>query len=298
MKLHRPLATILLTLLTTLLTTAAFAAGEWPYRLGPASAALGGAGRAAKDPTEAGWLNPASLVHAQSMNVAISTQQASRNVGGSYRDYGIMLADGGEDKIAAGSFGFVQRTTLTGGATAVEAKQKDMQASLAAFIPDTPFSLGLTYHRLVHEQANNDITQDNYSIGALVPVTNSIGVGVVGTDLAGASDAVPVEARMIPTIGIGVHAVPHTILHVRADLVRPLELNDGYRNNAHLGLESWFDPNFAFRLGGAWIETRDEMWVTAGLGFKGPRLSFGYSYEKDVRTTDSSRHTFDLWIPL
>jgi hypothetical protein len=39
--------------------------------------------------------------------------------GDGYTDFGVMLADGGEEKIAAGSFSFVQRKTLRGGNGAI-----------------------------------------------------------------------------------------------------------------------------------------------------------------------------------
>jgi hypothetical protein len=281
------------------LLSAAKASSEQPYRIGPATSALGGSGRAAVDAAESGWLNPAALVHIHSYHFAVSSQQSHRDAGDGYSDFGVMLADGGEEKIAAGSFSFVQRKTLRGGAGAVSADQRDFQFSMAGFFPGRSLSMGLTYRRLIHEQPGGfDVTQDNFAIGFLYPMTEKFGLALTGHDLAGASDSVAPEARMIPTVGVGMHFVPHEILHVRADLVRPLEANDDGRNNVHFGIESWFQKEFAFRLGSAWLEARNENWLTTGIGFKGPRLSFGYSFEKEIRSNDGSRHTFDLWLPL
>lgn len=277
---------------------AAQAINEIPYRVGPTAAALGNAGRAAVDPVEAGWLNPAALVHVRSYHVSFSHQQSSRENGGAHRDFALMLADGGEDRMASGSLSYVQRKAWSGSAAGLEAEQKDIQLSAAAFIPSTRFSLGFTYRRLMHQQPAIDIAQDTFSLGALVPVANGIGIGFVGNDLAGATDDVPIEARLIPTFGVGFHMQTHSILHVRADLVRPLEGNTDGRNNVHVGLESWFDQNFAFRVGSAWLETRNETWLSAGIGFRGPRLSFGYAFEKETRSQDGTRHTIDLWTPL
>ncbi len=277
----------------------AHASSEHPYRVGPGSAALGGSGRAAIDAAEAGWLNPATLVHVNSYHFAVSSQQSHRDAGDGFSDFGVMLADGGEEKIAAGSFSFVQRKTLRGGAGAISAEQRDFQFSMAGFFPEGSLSMGLTYRRLIHEQPGGfDVTQDNFAVGFLYPFTEKFGIALTGHDLAGASDSVASEARMIPTIGIGLHFVPHQILHVRTDIVRPLEANEDGRNNVHLGLESWFRPELAFRVGSAWLEVRNENWLTTGIGFKGPRLSFGYSFEKEIRSNDGSRHTFDLWLPL
>lgn len=283
---------------SNLFSVASAASPELPYRVGPASAALGGAGRAGADPSEAGWLNPATLVHVRSYHFSVSHQQSHRDTGDGYRDFGLMLADGGEDKLAAGSFGYVQRSTLRGGAGAIASEQKDLQASVAAFLPGERISLGLGYRRLIHAQPGNDITQDTFTLGMLMPFGDTFGIGLVGQDLAGGSSSAPPEARLIPSFGVGMHATFASILQVRADVIRLLRENPGARSDVRLGLESWFRPDFAFRLGGAWLENRDETWLTTGIGFKGPRLSFGYAFEKEIRTTNGTRHTFDLWLPL
>lgn len=279
------------------------ATAEAPYRLGPVSSALGGAGRAAVDEVESGWLNPAALVHVRSYHFAMSHQQSHRDLGDGYRDFGVVISDGGEDKIAAGSFSYIQRSHLHGGAGATTSESRDFQFSLAGFFPNRKLSMGITYRRLVHEQPGFDSTQDNFTVGFLFPFSDKFGLALVGQDLAGASDSVAPEARMIPSVGLGVHIVPHSIVRLRADVVRRLELNPDNLDHVHLGLESWFDPNFAFRMGSAWMESMNEQWLAVGLGFKGPRLSFGYSFEiqtreKVSRDNNGTRHSFDLWLPL
>jgi hypothetical protein len=269
---------------------------EAPFRIGPATSALGGTGRTSTDTSEIGWLNPATLVHIQSYHFALSHQQSFRDQGDGYHDYAVMLADGGEDKIAAGSFSYIQRWSLN--KSGVEAKQKDLQGAFGFFWPGKRFSVGASYRRLIHEQHGADITQDTFSLGTMFPLGDAFGVAFVGHDLAGGSGTAPIEARFSPSVAAGLHATLMTILQLRADLVRPLRENSEGRNNVHLGIESWFRPDFAFRLGGKWLENRDETWATVGVGFKGPRLSFGYSFEKETRTADGTRHTFDLWLPL
>lgn len=279
------------------------ASTEAPYRVGPVASALGGAGRAAIDVGEGGWLNPAALVHVRSYHFGLSHQQSHRDLGDSYRDFAVSISDGGEEKIAAGSFNYVQRTHLRGGPGAVSAESRDFQFSLAGFFPNKRLAMGLTYRRLIHEQPGFDSAQDNFTLGLLYPFSDRFGVALVGQDLAGASDSVAPEARMIPSVSVGAHIVPHEIVRLRADVVRRLELNPDNLENIHLGLESWFDPNFAFRMGSAWLESQNEQWLTVGLGFKGPRLSFGYAFEiqtreKVSRDTNGTRHSFDLWLPL
>lgn len=279
------------------------ASTEAPYRVGPVASALGGAGRASIDEVESGWLNPAALVHVRTYHFGLSHQQSHRDLGDGYRDFAVTLSDGGEEKVAAGSFSYVQRSHLRGGPGAIAAESRDFQFSLAGFFPNKRLAMGMTYRRLIHEQPGFDSAQDNFTLGLLYPFSDRFGLALVGQDLAGASDSVAPEARMIPSVGIGAHIVPHQIVRLRADVVRRLEMNPDNLENIHLGLESWFDPNFAFRMGSAWLESQNEQWLTVGLGFKGPRLSFGYAFEiqtreKVSRDANGTRHSFDLWLPL
>jgi hypothetical protein len=263
----------------TLFSDANAASSEAPFRVGPAAAAMGGAGRAATDAAVAGWLNPATLVHVHTYHFSVSHQQSFRDQGDGYRDWGVMLADGGEDKIAAGSFSYVQRSTLRKGAGAIDAKQKDLQAAFGFFLPGQRISVGASYRRLIHEQYGSDITQDTFSVGALLPMGEAFGIALVGHDLAGGSSAAVPEALLTSTVGVGLHASALKILQMRMDVVRPLKNNLANRNDVHVGLESWFRPDFGFRLGCQWLENRDETWATVGIGFKGPRLSFGYAFQ-------------------
>lgn len=277
---------------------------EQPLRLGPIASSLGGAGRAAVDATESAWLNPAGLVHVRNYTIAGSLQQSSWTSGDSYRDYAVMLADGAnEERNAGGALSYVNRTTLRGGAGAIMGNQQDLQLSLATFLPfpEKNISAGVTIRHLVHQASGSDSSQTNYSLGLLLPLSKVWGLAFVGSDLAGAGDSVAPEARMIPKFAIGLHVVAMPILRVRADWVTALEderSGIAGRSDTHLGIESWFREDFAFRIGGAWMESRDQTWFTTGVGFKGPRLSFGYSYERDLRSTEGTRHTFDLWMPL
>ncbi len=285
------------------LSAAEAATTEVPYRVGPVASALGGAGRAAVDGGEGGWLNPAALVHIQSYHFGFSHQQSHRDLGDGYRDFAVTLSDGGQEKIAAGSFSYIQRSHLRGGPGAISAESRDFQFSLAGFFPNKRLAMGVTYRRLIHEQPGFDSAQDNFTLGLLYPFSEKFGLALVGQDLAGASDSVAPEARMIPSVSVGAHIVPNQIVRLRADVVRRLELNPDNLENIHLGLESWFDPNFAFRMGSAWLESQNEQWLTVGLGFKGPRLSFGYAFEiqtreKVSRDANGTRHSFDLWLPL
>jgi len=275
-----------------------------PYRMGPIAAAMGGAGIAAVDGSESSFLNPATLSHVQTYFVGLGHQQISHAGRGSHRDFSLMLSDGGPDHLAAGAFSYVRREALRAGPGALSSTQDDLQFSLAGFLP--PFGsqsrlmlgIGLTGRRLIHRDAQGTLTQDTGSLGLILPFNENWGVGFVARDLAASADTVPSEARIKPVLGLGIQGQLHELLRVRADVLKAQKWNPEQKLDYRLGLESFFRKEFAFRLGTARIDSMDENWVTVGLGFIGPRLSFGYAYEQDTRSGASSRHTFDLWLPL
>lgn len=283
-------------------------AAEHPYRTGAIAGGQAGAGRASVDPTESGWMNPAALVYNQTALMGLSTQYSQLANGDSWHDWAVTAVDGAtEDRPAGGSLSYIRRDTLRGGVGSIRGEQQDIQFSFATYISENSrgVSLGVTLRHLIHQSYAMDISQTNYSLGLVVPFADKWAFALVGQDLAGAPDQVPAEARMIPQFTFGLHFLPMKTFRVRADWSTQFEeeaLGSAARSDFRLGVESRMNDYFAFRAGGAWIETKDQMWLTAGIGFKGPRLSFGYSYEKDIRAVgnigEGSRHTFDLWLPL
>lgn len=278
-----------------------FADGELPFRLGPAASATGRSGRAAVDPSEGAWLNPASLVHMQSYNVVFGHQQAASGSGGSYRDFSAMVSDGGPGKIAAGAVSYVMRDSLRG-SNGQASEQRDLQVSLAAPIAGSHLSLGLTYRKFQHLESGLDRNQDAVTVGALWAPMPVLGFAAVVSNLGVSFDerASP-ETLVLPTAALAAHLRLYEMLHFRLDAVRALQKEGPNsdrlgRDNVHFGLETFIVPEFGFRGGAAWIESRDEFWWTAGVGFKGPRLSVGYAFEQDARSARGMRHTFDLWL--
>lgn len=299
----RNLAQLILSVSGLLLGLQIAAASE-PFRVGPIAAAMGGAGIAAVDGSESSFLNPATLAHVQAYYVGLGHQQLSHATQGSHRDFSLMLSDGGPDHLAAGALSYVRREALRAGAGAISSNQDDIQFSLAGFLP--PFGsqgrmmlgIGVTGRRLIHRDAQGTLTQDTGSLGLILPFNENWGLGFVARDLAASADNVPAEARLRPVVGLGIQGQLHELLRVRADVLKAQKWNPKQEVDFRLGLESFFRKEFAFRLGTARLESLDQNWVTVGLGFIGPRLSFGYAYEQDTRSGASSRHTFDLWLPL
>jgi hypothetical protein len=260
---------------------------------------MGGAGRAAVDPGEVAFLNPASLAHLGRYYVSGVYGASSHPVDGDSWRIGALLADGSAGNIVSGSLSYIRRFADLLGQGRRE--EQDIQISLAGFaLKNLAVGLGLRrlYHRPEVLTDGKEFVQDNAHLGLLYTPFEWLGLGAVAYNLIPASSLVPIEVRVIPSLGLGGHLLIYNILRLRLDVVRPDLENPDRRADLMAGLETLFDEHFAFRLGGYWRETAQQTYLTTGLGFRGPRLSFSYSLQRDVRTAEGSRHLFDMWLPF
>jgi hypothetical protein len=265
---------------------------------GTAASAMGGAGRAAVDPAESVLLNPAALPHLQGYFVAGHYGMGWHPVAGNTQDLAVLISDGTPDAIIPGSLSYVRRFRDLPSSSIVE---QDLQVAVGGFILPG-LALGVAGHRLTWQTerlANNlDYTQNNAHVGLLYTPQPWLGLAFTAYDVFTPPADVPVQARVVPTLAIGSHVIIKKIFRLRLDLERPETENPNHRINVMAGLESYFQESVAFRLGAQWRETADQTLVTTGLAFKGPRLSFDYTFQRDVRTAEDSRHLFDLWLPF
>lgn len=265
---------------------------------GPAASAAGGAGIAAVDGGESSFLNPAGVAFIQHYNASVIAGVGKHPVEGDSNVMAASLADGTKDAMVPGALTYVRKRIDSPGG--LSDTQTDIAVTIAGF-PHRKLSLGITGHRLTNQLLSSsygaEFTQYNMHLGAVfVPVTN-IGVGIVAYDIA-PGDATPRGIHVVPTYAVGINLLYEKFFRARFDVVRPDTNNPGRRNNVHLGLETFFQELIAFRVGGQWRETTDQGFFTAGLGYRGPKLSIDYSFQKDVRTGENGRHLIDLWLAL
>lgn len=263
---------------------------------GPISSAIGGAGRAAIDPSEAGLLNPATVAHLRRYYVSGNYGFGSHVNDGDLQQFGVLLADGTEGNAFPGSLSYVRRTINR--RDGVRLTQSDINIAIAEFAGDR-IAFGLSAHRRTDElSSGGDWEQYNGTLGILVTPYEFLGLGFVLYDFLPLNDFAPAGVQTVPTFAIGSNFLIGETFRIRLDLVRPDKQNPNRRTNVMAGFDSYFRPDFSFRFGGLWSETTDQTFVTAGLGYKGPKLSFDYTFQKDVRVAEGARHLFDLWIPF
>lgn len=259
--------------------------------------AMGGAGRAAVDGGESAFLNPASIAHMREYFVGMHYQRGEHPREGDFSRYALQLTDGTSALIPGGASIYRQKIDLPNGAGS--RTDQDIQVGVAGFaIPK--LAVGVSGHYFTQSGQGRDDTQWNGGVGLIFSPTDDLGVGLVGYDIAPVPSDALVDRRLIPTFALGLHYVFSDLLRVRLDLVRPdiQPTFTDHRINVMGGLESFFATTFVFRLGMQALETADQMNLTAGFGYHGPRLSVDYSFQKDIRSAGGVRHLIDLWLPL
>lgn len=261
---------------------------------GTTAAAMGGAGRAAVDAGENSWLNPAALTQARGYFFGAHGSIADHAITGNQKQYGLVAADNEADQLGAGSLSYIHTNNSRSQGNLYT---QDIQAAAAAQVLSN-FSVGVAVHRLSQAvSVGTNQTQYNATLGVLWTPVTDLGFGLVGYDLIPQGHSIPDDLRLIPTIAFGSDWIIKKFLQVRLDFSHPLALADG-RTDVMAGLGTYFDQNFAFRFGTDWKETKNETWLTAGVGFTGPKLSVDYAFQKDIRQAEGHRHSIDLWMPF
>ena len=264
---------------------------------GPIASAVGDAGIAAMDPSEAGVLNPAAVAQLSSFFFGANYNYGHHERDGDFKGFGAILSDGSAGNAFPGSVS-IQHRVVEPKNGAPSTTELDINVAIAKFIAQK-VSIGISAHRQADEVSGlGGFAQYNGTIGLLYTPLENFGIGAVVYDFLPPSDANPISIQTTQTYAVGANLLVHKVLNVRLDVTRPDRNNPNHRNNILTGLDTYFRSDFAVRLGMAFKESIDETLFTAGLGYKGPKLSLDYTFQKDVRVADSYRHLFDLWIPF
>ncbi len=267
------------------------------FYTGPIATAMGGAGRASASPGEAAFLNPATLAELKNYYGSLGASWGDHPVDGGLSQFSALLADGTPDKAFPGQFSYSQkRIALPNGLTTT---QQDFQLGLA-FAPSDSFAFGLSVHRLMYtDNQGRSNAQNNLNFGSLYSPLKSLSFAFVAYDFLGGDDSVAQAYQTVPTLAIGTEYDYESVFSFRADFVRPDKFNDGQKINTQLGAETTFRNDFAARVGWQWREVQfEEKLISAGIGYKGPKLSLDYTFQKDVVANSGGRHFVDLWLPF
>ncbi len=265
---------------------------------GPIASGMGGAGLAGFDPNESAFLNPASLSFFNGYFGTLFFSGAQNAVDGRNQQFGVLLSDANRNGLFAGAIGASHDVLHPVGGGYASAN--DFYVAASGFIYPN-LSLGLAARYLMFD----DVTQKKFNqpdgtISLLYSPLAFLSVGAVASNLLNPVQGIPTLSRPVPTYGIGATYFYQQTFELRLDAEKPDQDNPKHRTNIMTGLQTFFTPRFAFRLGWRWFESeaQEQRVVTAGFGFKGPKLSFDYAFEKDTLVATGFRHSVDLWMPF
>jgi hypothetical protein len=260
---------------------------------GPAASGTGGAGRAAIEGSESAIINPATLGYMDRYHMTLPFSEGSHPSEGYSQTYGAILTDGTADKMFPGALAYLKSRDIRGG---VESKRQDIHLALADRATKF-FAVGLAGHYRTFEQINSvKYNQTNMDLGALLTPLENVGLAFVAYNILSGDEKVPVSIRDVPTFAVGANFIYEEAFAARVDAVRPDKFNPLHRTDLQAGLQMTFMESFAVRGGCNWKETANQTWLTGGLGYIGPRLSFNYAYNQDLRHSEGVRHIVDLWM--
>jgi hypothetical protein len=270
-------------------------------QVGAAADALGGASLANPHAIESAWTNPAGLAmmtgtfaDIQYFNGNVDTQTVGTvTTNTELRQYSATITDGGGGAFP-GSLGYRQRTYEIGG-DRVHERVIRFAAAIGLY-PE--LVLGLAGYRVHTDPSWADKTdQDNADISLMYQLTPSLRFGAISRAVLGAKDNMYGPSRVMPSGGLGVRYNLGAALGVLADFTYGYEGNGtGQRLQSQVGLEYLHFSGLAFRAGYNDDDWRGETRVTGGVGWDGPKLRVGYSYQKETRREMGVSHTVDIWM--
>lgn len=260
----------------------------------PISSSLGGAGIANLDQLEGSFLNPAVLPHFKDFSIGGVFGQGSVVANQDDQVRGILAADC--TTLVPGSFAYIDAKRT--GLLAAEVIQKYYSLSLASFVRNR-VTLGLGLNREESQIVDGGkYVENNYTIGLLYSPASELAIGFVAKNLAKPSGKVPVALQLPASIGLGMFFIFAEKFHVRADLGQEIRNNPESKTFMSFGVETRPVDYIAIRWGFGWDNLRDRTLFTAGLGFVGPRLSAGYSFQNEIQEDGGPRHMFDIGLPF
>ncbi|WP_413585727.1 hypothetical protein [Bdellovibrio sp. HCB274] len=242
------------------------------------SVASGGTGRAAVEPGDASFLNPATMAHLGGRFFFASFAQD---------EFAAFLSDNTKESTIPAAAAYVQRTSKI--ETLGELKEHDIAITMAEFFLDK-WSVGLTGHYLEQSLPLASFTSFNADLGLLYTPVDHIGLALVGYNLFGPDSNTPDEIRKKTKAGAGFNYLYKSAARFRVDAD-----SEGYMG---LGLETFLNRFIVFRFGFSDSFKDSLPRASVGAGFSGPRFRLNYAYYGNTQNSSDYRHSIDLIIPF
>ncbi|MEN0060148.1 MAG: hypothetical protein AAGB31_15020 [Bdellovibrio sp.] len=242
------------------------------------AAATGGSGRAAVEPGDTVFLNPATLVHLRDRYFFTSFAND---------EFAVLLSDSTKESLVPAGLSYVQKKSDV---QQGELVLQDISMSLAEFAMNQ-VAMGLTGHYYQYKiEGGASHIQSNVDIGFMYTPMPDLGLAVVGYNLFGEDKDIPENYRLKRSVGAGINYVYQSLARFRLDATTESVWMAGF--------ESYVNKFIVVRLGYSHDTDDNRELLTAGAGFKGPRFAINYGYQGNSQNSGDYRHSVDLEIPF
>jgi len=268
------------------------------YYTGPISSAMGGAGRAASEPEEGVFLNPAVLPHAREFSTALFYSDGLLGKDLRQRDLVVSFVDNTEGIVIPGSISYLRRRRTFPNKPSV--KEEYYQVAVGQFATQyLSLGLGIHYRTVDQEDGGDDFSYWGGTLGTLWAPSPEWGVALVYDNFTVIGNRIPLgHLKNIPELGIGFVYLYKTILKVRFDISKLLQENRDKRWKVGLGMETYVNNFMALRIGAQTDKVSGQEFLTLGWAFLGPRLKIDYSFFKNIKDSKGVMHSIDLRVPF
>lgn len=263
---------------------------------GPISSAMGGSGRAGLEMSEAGPMNPALIGLARKFEAEAFYQDGTIHEQKKFGNFGIALVDGGGDSIFPGSFTYSHSYTRFP-TTKNHTGTDFFHLAFGEFV-HKKFSLGVSgyFAESKFDLSKEKISRWNGQIGALYMITPDLGVAYVMDNIFRKTDIRIGEEFLAQQHSVGAYYRFNQVARFRADAVYSDQKGLPQKWNWHLGYDSPISDFLTLRLGAFWKNAEDQRGWSAGVGFDGPNLKVGYSYQRQEENGGGALHGVDIRI--
>lgn len=243
---------------------------------GSVSTGTGGTGRASVAAGDSVVLNPAMLAHLRGY-IFYSGYQQGQGL--------FSLSDNTQDTVVPTAFTFSKQNEF-----------QNMRLTFANFIYKN-ISLGVSAHYSHYQKEQTQGNQWNSDIGLSILPNSHLGLGLVFSNLQGASESIPLEYRPQRKVAAGMTYLYRSFLRLRLDAESGPEYG-GSNGIVMAGMESNLNRWMLLRMGYRENRFLDQKYITTGLGFDYPRFQLNYAFEAETENQKNQRHSIDLAVPL
>lgn len=269
---------------------------EAQYFTSPSASSMGGTGRAAVEPADGLFLNPAVVALAGPFELDAYFRDGYLEAQQHENVFGLSVMDNSDDVVVPGAITYLRGHRTFPGLPSVD--EQLWQFSVAKFYSQR-LAFGIMGNYLSQRpQVGKKVTQWNAGVGLAYHFHSSFSLAGSFMNFLDQGDDVPAHLRQPPILGLGIRYMFDKVFEARADVYREEKFNPDKKASYGLGLKVFALEFLNFHFGGRWEGLADRTLATAGLCFNGPKIKIDYSFEKNVDRTRGAMHSVDIRVPF